>query len=370
MRTFRVITSAGAVLALLVAALMLAAPVGLAQTPTPPPASQTQSLFSVGGVRVDVTAANAAEAQRQAFANAQRIAFERLVRRVTTADELSARGMPRPEAAILDRMVRSTVIEDARRSDNRYIGRLTVAFDPNQVRAALRAAGFTSINETRGAPILVVPLAPGATPALLGNWRAAFEQGGFAGDLAPVSVIPALVAVSAPDWAAVASSAEAAGAPAATFALLRASAATLTAELIEVGPNGQRRERGQVSVPASGGEAALGANLARLATAANERLQTEARARAPAPGTPRQRLQASALFTDQAQWLRMKAGLEAAAATAISEVRIEAVGRNGALVSFAFAGDQEQLGRDLRRNGLSLQNGPQGAVIRLAQGPG
>jgi hypothetical protein len=362
-------------LALLVAALMAlgfdgATGVARAQTPAVAAPSQTQSLFSVGGVRVDVTAANAAEAQRQAFANAQRIAFERLVQRLTTAEELSARGMPRPEAAVLDRMVRSTVIEDARRSDNRYIGRLTVAFDPVQVRATLRSAGFVSLNETRAAPILVVPLAPGATPALAAGWRAAFEQGGFSGEMAPVSLTPATLVVSAPDWAPVAASAEAAGAAAATFALLRASASTLTAELIEIGPNGERRERGQVSVPAAGGEAALPANLARLASAANDRLQTEARARAPGPATPRQRLQVSALFSDQAQWLRVKSGLESAAATAISEVRIEAVGRNGALVSFAFAGDQEQLGRDLRRAGLSLQNGPQGPVLRLAQGPG
>src|SRR5262245_13877549 len=65
------------------------------------------NLFTVAGVRVDETAENAAQAQQAAFQSAQRQGFERLVRRLTTPDDLAARGMPAPDASTLERMVLS-----------------------------------------------------------------------------------------------------------------------------------------------------------------------------------------------------------------------------------------------------------------------
>ena len=86
----------------------------------------------------DETAANAAAAQEAAFSSAQRRGFERLVRRLTVPDELARQGMPAADNSMLQRLVLSVDVEEERRSSTRYIGRLTVRFDPSQMRAAPR----------------------------------------------------------------------------------------------------------------------------------------------------------------------------------------------------------------------------------------
>jgi hypothetical protein len=50
----------------------------------------------------------------------------------------------------------------------------------------------------------------------------------------------------------------------------------------------------------------------------------------------------------------------------ISEIRIEAVGREGALVSFSFVGDQAQLAAELQRRGVRLDNTATGPTLRVA----
>ena len=73
---------------------------------------------------------------------AARSRFERLVRRLTLPDELAApAACPRPDGAALERLVLSVDVADERRSGTRYIGRLTVRFDPSGVRTLLRGAG-------------------------------------------------------------------------------------------------------------------------------------------------------------------------------------------------------------------------------------
>jgi hypothetical protein len=76
---------------------------------------------------------------------------------------------------------------------------------------------------------------------------------------------------------------------------------------------------------------------------------------------------ASALYANQAQWEQIKDALEGAAATIISEIRIQAVGREGALVSFSYVGERTQLITELTRRGVSVQDTPQGVVLRVAR---
>jgi hypothetical protein len=85
-----------------------------------------------------------------------------------------------------------------------------------------------------------------------------------------------------------------------------------------------------------------------------------------AGGGQRARLSASALYADQGQWERIKDALEGAARTLISEIRIEAVGRDGALVSFSFVGDREQLAAELARHGVALADTAQGPTLRVS----
>ena len=112
------------------------------------------------------------------------------------------------------------------------------------------------------------------------------------------------------------------------------------------------------------GPAALRAALQSLAQETSARLQDEYKARTSAGAGTRARVTASALYTDQRQWEQIKQGLEGAAATLISEIRIEAVGRRGALVSFMFVGDRDQLAAELARRGVTLQDSAMGPTLQ------
>ncbi|QGZ95443.1 DUF2066 domain-containing protein [Terricaulis silvestris] len=325
------------------------------------------NVYAVSGVHVDATAANAAAAQQAGFTSAQRAAFERLVRRLTVPNELVARGMPAAEGAALEALVLSVDVEEERRSATRYIGRLTVRFDPSGVRALLRQQGLTVV-DTRTAPVLVAPLVSSGVPEETATlWREVWAQGGFGDELVPLAVAPASLQ-GAPAWTSAAPFAQAAAAASALYATLRVQGSTATATLVEVDGNASR-DRGEVTARIDGTDAAATrAALASLADQASTRIQNDWKGRIATGGGQRARISASALYGNQAQWEQIKDALEGAASTLISEIRIEAVGREGALVSFSFVGDRNQLVAELARRGIALADSSNGPVLRVAGG--
>lgn len=329
--------------------------------------AQGANVYAVSGVYVDETAENAAAAQAAAFAAAQRSGFERLVRRLAAPDDLAARGgaLPQLDAAAIERLVLSVDVEDQRRSATRYIGRLTVRFDPASVRNLLQQNSIRVL-DTRTAPILVAPLAAADTPAeTAALWREVWAQGGFANELVPLAVAPDALQ-GAPSWTTASPFAQSAGATSAIYATLRVQGSTAIATLVEVSA-GAPRDRGEVAARITGADSAsLRAALSSLAEQASLRVQNEWKARIAGGGGQRGRVSASALYQNQRQWEQIKQGLEGAAQTLISEIRIEAVGRDGALVSFSFVGDRNQLAAELRRRGVSLEDTSQGPVLRVS----
>jgi len=356
MRIMPLGTPLAAVAALFVAALC-------AFTPSLASAQGRDNVYAVGGIYVDQSAANAAAAQQAGFAAAQQRGFERLVRRLTVPEELVQRGIPAVDGAALERLVLSVDIEDERRSGTRYIGRLTVRFDPSGIRSLLRQQGLTVV-DTRTAPVLVVPvITDGVSPETAALWREVWATGGFGDELVPLAIAPETLG-GAPAWDAAAGAAQSAAAASALYATLRVQGGTVTASLVEVDSNA-RRDRGEV-VARVDGDTTVRAALASLAEQASARIQNEWKARVATGGGQRARISASALYSDQGQWERIKDALEGAAATLISEIRIEAVGREGALVSFSFVGDRAQLDAELARRGIRLADTAQGPTLRVA----
>ncbi|MDX2273866.1 MAG: DUF2066 domain-containing protein [Hyphomonadaceae bacterium] len=333
----------------------------------PAPASaQRENVFAVSGIYVDETAANGAAAQQAGFAAAQRAGFERLVRRVTLPEELGRAGIPDVDNATLDRLVQTVDVNEERRSGTRYIGRLTVRFDPAGIRSLLQARQLRVV-DTRTAPVLIVPAAiADVAPETAAAWRDVWANGGFDQELAPLVVAPAGLS-GPPSWETAAPFAQSAAANSAIYATLRTQGNVATASLIELGPNGVRRDRGEVSAGLSGDANALRASLASLADQASQRVQNEWKARISGVGTQSNRVSAQALYQSERQWEQIKSGLEQAAATLISQIRIEAVGREGALVSFSFVGDRALLSTELSRHGVTLSDGAGGPVLRAAQ---
>jgi hypothetical protein len=318
-------------------------------------------IYTVSHISVDVSAPDPGAARAAGFDQARKIGFDRLVKRLALPDEIARLGAPQLTPDQLDQIASSIQIEQERPQGARYVGQLAVNFDPAGVRKTLRDRGLTVV-ETRAAPLLVVPEFPD-NPALAGQWRDAWAQGDYGDELAPIAVAPDTLTGS-PNWMAAAGDAGAAGSASALYALARLAGPSLIVDLVEVGPNGARRERGPVSVSYAPADPA--GSFQNAAAGVNALIQNEWKAKVAVSGAQRTRITVSAYYGNEAEWGRMKGGLEGAAKTLISGVSIDAVSKQAAVISFAYAGTQAQLAAELLRNGVTLQDTPQGIALRLA----
>ena len=111
--------------------------------------------YTIGGVDVDVTGADAIQARQQGIREAQRKAVKLLVERMVAPEDRAR--VPPVDNARLDGMVRGVEFSSERTAANRYIGTLNVVFSAEPVNAWLREAGI-SVAETVARPALVIPL--------------------------------------------------------------------------------------------------------------------------------------------------------------------------------------------------------------------
>ena len=150
------------------------------------PAMAAPDAFSMRGIEVDVTAANVTAAKEQAVAEAHRIAFRRLLERLTMATDYGR--LPNVDPM---QYVRDYALEQERSSTVRYIATLTVRFNSAAVRKLLRDAGL-HYAEARPRAVVVVPVFKGKDGRMVlwddpNPWRAAWYAQGTGG-LVPLLV--------------------------------------------------------------------------------------------------------------------------------------------------------------------------------------
>jgi hypothetical protein len=113
------------------------------------------NTYTIGGIDVDVTAADAVQARNQAIREARQKAARLLVERMVPAEDRAK--VPPVNEQRLDHMVRGVEFADERTAGNRYIAKLGVVFAAEPVKQWLGEAGI-SIAETVARAALVVPL--------------------------------------------------------------------------------------------------------------------------------------------------------------------------------------------------------------------
>jgi len=169
--------SAVAALLILVLPLLASAALGAGQ----------QDLFTVTGVKVDATAADAAAAREVALSEGQARALGILLRRLTLRRDHAS--LPAPSKQRVAELVQAIEIADERTSAVRYLAELTVRFNPEQVRLFLRLENVR-FAETVRRPELVLPVYQVAGAMLLWDdpnpWKAAWAAGSVGGNLAPL----------------------------------------------------------------------------------------------------------------------------------------------------------------------------------------
>jgi len=113
------------------------------------------NTYTIGGIDVDVSGADAVQARQQAIREARQKAVRLLVERMVPAEDRAK--VPPVSDQRLDGMVRGVEFARERTAGNRYIGTLGVVFSAEPVKQWLGEAGI-SIAETVARAALVIAL--------------------------------------------------------------------------------------------------------------------------------------------------------------------------------------------------------------------
>jgi len=150
--------------------------------------ARDSTLYTVSNVEVDVTAKDASTAKLKAISEAQVKAFKILAERLGGPDAVTA--VAYLSDAEIGRMMSSLSIQSERSGPGRYIGKLSVAFLPDKVRAAFDELGVI-YSEDRAPRIVVLPVWNGPQGPIAWEdnpWRKAWLGLNSENDLVPIIV--------------------------------------------------------------------------------------------------------------------------------------------------------------------------------------
>ena len=118
-------------------------------------ASVDSKMFSASGIKIDVTAENAAVAREQAMHEGQKKALMVVMERITPA--YVAEQLPELVPDDILNFVQDLSVSNEKRSSVRYMATLDVRFNPEAVRELLRQNAVPYVR-TSGKPLLILPL--------------------------------------------------------------------------------------------------------------------------------------------------------------------------------------------------------------------
>ncbi|HTR83094.1 MAG TPA: DUF2066 domain-containing protein [Reyranella sp.] len=146
--------------------------------------------FTIGGINVDITAADAIKARQQGIRDAERQAVKQLVDRMVAPQDRAK--VPPLDDAKLDGLIRGVEFANEHASSNHYTATINVVFSAEPVKAWL-GEGSISLSETVSRQALVVPLwkgPNGVEPLDSRNpWRDAWLALDTSGSAVPVTVV-------------------------------------------------------------------------------------------------------------------------------------------------------------------------------------
>lgn len=337
-------------------------------------------LFTVRGIDVDVSAGSPSAARDQGVREAQRKAFDQLFDRLTVDGARTA--MPPVTNESIDRMVQSYEVQEERTSAVRYVGKLAVRFNPTAVRTLLRGNGV-AFAEVRSKPLLVLPVdQTSGVPVLWQSetiWRQTWAdlpaQGGLvplavpygeAADVADIGVDQALSG----DAAALRRIADRYGAGDVAVAVATGSPQVgLTIAVTLHAADGSAQHFTLTQAPVAADTATTGnqpdptLRAAALAVLhlAEERWTSLTQVSA---GTE-QNLTLTVSFADQAGWQEVRRRL--GTIPTITRMAVTSLSRAGATLDLRHTGTPEQLRLALGQRDLTLEDGGETPVLRLAR---
>lgn len=318
--------------------------------------------FTVAGVYVDASGESAIEAQTEAISNGQMRAANVLIERLTPAAQRQDAGWPGLDVQSAARLIRGMEIANEKRSAGRYLGDITVAFNPAAVQGYLKAQDLTMI-ASQSSERLVIPVLSGKLASGRHAWGAAWENPALTHALTPIKAVPSGERLSLSAGAATSGDINALKAEGARFgtrqvlvAEARDTGAGISVALKDYNLNtGEARDMGTVTAP----------DFAAAAVAAVARLEADWKQAAMTQSANAVSMEVSVLYKTHADWQRLQSVINTSAQ--ISDARLDALSKDGALMTITYGGDIGRLANELSFKGVRFEQTEEfGAVIKVA----
>lgn len=299
--------------------------------------------FTVAKVPVDARASSAIAAQTQAVQSGYITAARVLLNRVTLESERAERGLPPLTVSTVGPLIRGQTIDNERRSNTRYIGDISISFNPSAVQNLLRDANLTMVTsqarERLAIPVGVSRNSALATDLMSGRYEhaltpikslSAADITGLYGEEPTSSQIQTLATRYGVDQ---------------VLILRQSAGGQITATDLSIDTGTSRR------LSANGGMAGLVA-----------RMETDWKETSAVTSENAQSSTVSVLFGSMEEWQRLQGAINNSAQ--VRDARLDALSKDGALMTISY-GSLDRLAAEMAQKGVRVLNDPNlGLVIR------
>ncbi|MAL08428.1 MAG: hypothetical protein CMF74_02025 [Maricaulis sp.] len=320
--------------------------------------AQADTPFTVTGVEIDASGANALEAQTVAMREGQVAATRVLLNRLTLPEDRGS--IPPIGAETAASLITGLQVSNEQRSSTRYLGDLTVNFSAGAVRRFLNGAGVPFV-DSQARETLILPVLRGSGGLTLwdGNpWLETWRTGGFTNALTPVR---------APDGDAGRMFVDAASAAnfdtQALADIAQGFGVSSVAVIIASGGEGGVSYEGAIlefdgtevvnNTSVSGSAGSYSGAASRVVDDLESAWKRQVVVRGGSGGE----LRVTVLYRSIDQWRSVQNALTGA--SLISNARLDAVSRTGAMMTLTYRGTTEQLRRELDARGAVLGEDPE-----------
>lgn len=330
-----------------------------------------QGPYTVSRVPIDATASNTFEAQAIALRQGQAEAARRLIDRLTLFEDRMEASLPPLSNEEIAELIAGLQIADERRSGTRYIGVLTVNFDPRAVRRWLQSHRVPFV-EAQARPVVVLPVLhteEGGAALWDGNpWRETWTEIDAANALAPV-ILPSRETGRSLISASVATAMDV---DALRDVALAHGAAEVAVLIARGGEDGMRYQGAVFSFADPSGEpvrAPVTASAGGFRAAAQRFIADREEAwkrSAIVRGGEGGEFAVTVLYGGISEWQALRGAITGA--SLVTNARLDALSRDGAMMTLTHRGDRAQLITELDARGAALtEDREMGWVIRPAR---
>ncbi len=345
--------------------------------------AQADDPYTVTNVSIDASADNALTAQTEAMRQGQELAVHRLIERLTLEEdrfETAFDFTPRMnefgemvqenalDLSVVAEMISGIEIQNEQRSATRYLAELTISFDPRVVERIFSSYAVPYV-ESQSRPMMVLPIYNQAGQFQLWEdnvWRAAWNGQNFSNALTPMFV-PAEgeALLSARDALTLNEPALAALASAYNvnrIAVLRAEerdgVRMFGGYLVNIASDGA------FEVSTWGPETVFGGWRDAASRFVFER-ETDWKQQSIVRDLETEEFRVTVLYGGLGEWRSLQGALTGT--SLVEDARLDAMSRDGALMTVNFRGAREQLISELAERGAVLEEQPElGWIIRTA----